>query len=513
MRVVPAMNSTPNGLRAALVLASAINSFSIGLGATRVVANLGDGLGSGTLRTAIATSQPGDVIVFAEGLQGTIPLGAGGELRIDKDLTLRGPGAGLLTVRGNGSGRVFAITNATVNLSGLTLAGGHLVGTNGLDRAAGETVFGAGLLNLHSVAGFVVTVTDCVFRGNAAEGGVGGGTPFGSGGAGGGAFGGALFNNAVLRLGGCSFIENSVTGGIGGAGNFVGGQGGHAIGAAVCNTGIVEMKNCTLANQRAAGGRGGGVPSSQLIVPGAGGNAEGGGIYSSGQLAIQSCTLSGGAMTGGVGGAGGVSGGVPGGSFGGGLRVGDGSTEIGNTLVAGNAGSDAPDVSGTVLSRGFNLVGVTNGSTGFTQTTDQTGTVLTPLNPRLGPLDDHLGPTPTYSLLADSPAIDRGFSFGESVDQRGAPRPSDVAAIPNVGDGSDIGAHEWVQPHLAVSAIPGAVILSWSTFTPNQTLWSGPGLTGTGWATVPSVPAKVGNQYWITNVPPAGSAFFRLVGP
>ncbi|MFO1460964.1 MAG: choice-of-anchor Q domain-containing protein [Verrucomicrobiota bacterium] len=507
------MNTSSKLFRAALVWATATTALLHGVGATRTVANLGDGLDSGTLRATIAKSQPGDVIVFAKGLHGTITLAEGGELRIDKDLTLRGPGAGLLTVKGNGVSRVLVITNATVNLSGLTLSGGHLVGANGLERVAGEAVFGAGLLNLHSVAGYVVTVTDCVFRQNSAEGGDGGGTPFGNGGIGGGAYGGALFNNAVLHLGGCSFIENSVTGGVGGAGNFVGGTGGHAIGAAICSTGILEMKNCTLANSHATGGRGGGVPSNLLTVPGAGGNAEGGGVYSSGQLAIQSCTVSGAVLTGGLGGAGGVSDGVSGGSFGGGIRVGDGSAEIGNTLVAGNTGQDAPEVSGTFVSRGFNLVGAVDGSTGFTQTTDQKGTVLTPLNPRLGPLDDHLGPTPTYSLLADSPAVDRGFAFGESVDQRGAPRPSDVASIPNVGDGTDIGAHEWVQPHLAISAIPGSVVVSWSIFTPGQTLWSGPGLTGTGWAPVSGVPAKVGSGYWVTNVPPSGTAFFRLVGP
>ena len=511
MRVAPEMNPFPRFLRVALAGAAAMTSLLHGLGATGIVSNLGDGLGPGTLRATIATSQPGDVIVFAEGLHGTIPLGEGGELRIDKDLTLRGPGAGVLTVKGNGAGRVLTITNATVNLSGLTLAGGRLVGTNGLDRAAGETVYGAGLLNLHSVAGFVVTVTDCVFRENSAVGGAGSGVFLGNGAPGGGAYGAALFNNAVLRLGGCSFVGNSATGGEGGDGTFGAGAGGNAVGAALCNTGVLEMKNCTLANNRGAGGRGGDVGG--LFQPGSGGNSEGGGVYSLGSLAIQSCTISGGEVVGGPGGGLGQFHGITGGAYGGGVRAAQGTADIGNALVAGNAGSEAPDVSGTFVSRGFNLVGATNGATGFTQTTDQTGTVLTPLHPRLGTLDDHLGPTPTYSLQADSPAVDRGFSFGESVDQRGASRPSDVAAIPNVGDGTDIGAHEWVQPHLAVSAIPGAVILSWSTFTPDQTLWSGPGLTGTGWATVPGVPAKVGNGYWVTNIPTSGTAFFRLVGP
>src|SRR6516162_4408477 len=55
--------------------------------------------GAGSLRAAIADAQSGDTIVFAPSLDGqTIALSKGGELLIDKNLTIAGPGAGQLTV-------------------------------------------------------------------------------------------------------------------------------------------------------------------------------------------------------------------------------------------------------------------------------------------------------------------------------------------------------------------------------------------------------------------------------
>ena len=82
----------------------------------------------------------------------------------------------------------------------------------------------------------------------------------------------------------------------------------------------------------------------------------------------------------------------------------------------------------------------------------------------LGPLADNGGPTLTHALLEGSPAIDQGNSFGESTDQRGLPRPSDFASIPDAsgGDGSDIGAFELqlpapdTTPPKVVSTIPKA---------------------------------------------------------
>ena len=84
---------------------------------------------------------------------------------------------------------------------------------------------------------------------------------------------------------------------------------------------------------------------------------------------------------------------------------------------------------------------------------------LSGVDPMLGPLADKGGPTKTHALLAGSPAIDQGNSFGESTDQRGLPRPSDFVGIPDAteGDGSDIGAFELQAPPTPPDTTPPKV--------------------------------------------------------
>jgi hypothetical protein len=107
---------------------------------------------------------------------------------------------------------------------------------------------------------------------------------------------------------------------------------------------------------------------------------------------------------------------------------------IRNSIVAGNtAAIDGPDLDGGVLSLGYNLIGQTDGSTGWVAT-DRTGTSRQPLDPRLGPLQDNGGPTMTHALLTSSPAIGRGDpSLTGSTDQRGSIRqfqhPFDIGAF------------------------------------------------------------------------------------
>ena len=80
---------------------------------TLTVTNLGDtGVsGDGSLRGEIAAAANGDQIVFARSLDGqTITLnGDNGPLDLDKDLTIRGPGAARLTISGNNATEVFSI--------------------------------------------------------------------------------------------------------------------------------------------------------------------------------------------------------------------------------------------------------------------------------------------------------------------------------------------------------------------------------------------------------------------
>jgi hypothetical protein len=96
-------------------------------------------------------------------------------------------------------------------------------------------------------------------------------------------------------------------------------------------------------------------------------------------------------------------------------------------------------VSGTFLSLGHNLIGVTNGSSGFSSSGDRVGSAAAPLDPKLGPLANNGGPTLTMALLLGSPAIDAGDpSVAPSTDQRGINRP--------IGPAPDIGAFEYGLP-------------------------------------------------------------------
>jgi hypothetical protein len=116
-----------------------------------------------------------------------------------------------------------------------------------------------------------------------------------------------------------------------------------------------------------------------------------------------------------------------------------------------------PDGFGNFDSSGFNLIGKADDSTGFTGSTDLTGTIASPLDPKLETdsmgkplLKYNGGRTLTIALLCGSPAIDKGTSDGLTgpltTDQRGTgfARTVDDPLIPNAirGDGTDIGAFE-----------------------------------------------------------------------
>ena len=103
----------------ALVLAPAmvVNADTI------MVTNTDDS-GAGSLRQAIADAGIGDEITFAGTVTGTITL-TSGRLDINKNLTITGPGADVLTISGNNASRVFSISHGVeVTISGLTIANG-----------------------------------------------------------------------------------------------------------------------------------------------------------------------------------------------------------------------------------------------------------------------------------------------------------------------------------------------------------------------------------------------------
>src|SRR5438094_8897774 len=83
--------------------------------------------GPGSLRDAISTAAPGETISFA--VTNAITL-TNGELVINKNLIIAGPGAAILaiersTVFGTPAFRIFNIKSGIVTISGLTVRNGH----------------------------------------------------------------------------------------------------------------------------------------------------------------------------------------------------------------------------------------------------------------------------------------------------------------------------------------------------------------------------------------------------
>jgi hypothetical protein len=151
------------------------------------VNSLGDtGMGSGTvgdLRFAInqANDRPEESNTISFTVTGTIVL-MSSLPSINNDLTITGPGANQLTVRGSDSFRLMSLTNnRTVTISGLTLSGGRAsVGSDGgailqsagsltLNGCAfvGNSVIGSGVGGaVFSSQGTSLTISNCTFSGN-----------------------------------------------------------------------------------------------------------------------------------------------------------------------------------------------------------------------------------------------------------------------------------------------------------------------------------------------------------
>ena len=118
-----------------------------------------------------------------------------------------------------------------------------------------------------------------------------------------------------------------------------------------------------------------------------------------------------------------------------------------NSIVAANGNNATTADLGVVgspgwSSNGFNLIGNRGVISLVTLPTDQAGTSASPIDPRLAPIVFGANGLGTHELLQDSPAIDKGNSFNYTSDQRGSTRPVNDLRIPNLADGSDIGAFE-----------------------------------------------------------------------
>jgi len=431
--------------------------------------------GPGSFRQAIADACRGSKITFA--VTGDIIL-TSGELDIDQDLTIHGPGAGRLTISGNNTAlHVFNIGNVTpaidVTLSGLKISGGNA-------DMSGVELNGGGILN--NATG-TLTLTGCKISGNRASG-----------------RGGGLWNGSGTITITNSTISKNTTGRFGGgvlnddgaqititdtvmSGNLAMFDGG----GAVCNFGTATIAGCTISRNN-AGNSGGGIFSNSAgvlnvsdttisdndttfgggIIIDAGtanvancaifGNSasEAGGVFSSGTLNVTNTTITGNSATnfptGGLLNFSGtttitnctISGNTVTNSSDGGVFSG-GTTNVRNTIIALNTAAFDPDVGANFTSQGHNLIGKSDGSTGFSDGVngDQVGSIASPLDPELGPLRNNGGTTLSRALRKSSPAIDAGDDsvldapLSLTTDQRGPGFPR------KVGVHVDIGAFEF----------------------------------------------------------------------
>lgn len=419
------------------------------------VTSTADGTASGTLGWAIgkANEHSGLDSIPIE-VTGTISLGA--KLPASTgDVTISGPGADSLAVARSAAAapfRVLEFSGADATVSGITVSDGL------------ETT-GAGILS----AGGSLTLIRVHVTGNEARN-EGSGTRIAGGG-------------GVLSTGALTLRESLVSGNLvvaaEGEENLAGGGGVEA-------EGTLFVERSTIADNRVealgegqpkAGAFGGGL----AIAVGGSATIEESTVSHNSVFAAEAGTLA-------VARGGGVQGGIVNLT---GSTVAENAAELNaagavtpnvagdnlavsvlssarDTLVA-NPRGEGEDCAGALASGGYNLD--QDGTCDFGQGSDLNG-VAAGLDPVLR---DNGGPTPTHALLAGSIAIDRGNSFGLSVDQRGLPRPSNFPDVSDKegGDGSDIGAFELQAPPAGPEPVRVAAAPR-DTAAPNTRIVSGP---------------------------------------
>jgi CSLREA domain-containing protein len=395
-----------------------------------------------TLREAInlANATTGeDTITFGGVFTDTTPdviTLTSGQLTIKDNVTILGTGASQMTVSGNNASRVFEISGVGTDaiVDSLTIANGNDGGllinettilnltnstvSNNTTSQDGGGITNSGILNLTNSTvsnnttpqngGGIVNLNSGVLRLNNST--VSGNTAYRDG--------GGIFNSqySSVSLNNSSVSNNSTSEGGGG----------------IFNGNILTLNNSTVSDNQASFGGGIANPgyvysSSSAIVTNStiSGNKafqDGGGIYHSGGLyGSSSLTLINSTLTNNTSDSDSNGTGDGGGVFNYTQRF-----FAGNSIIAGNFDKSIsniinPDVTGSFADSGNNLIGNNTGSTGFTTST-LVGTSTSPIDPKLGLLQNNGGVTLTHALLADSPAIDTGNNslISAATDQRGA---------------------------------------------------------------------------------------------
>lgn len=330
------------------------------MAATHTVTSLADS-GAGTLRQALIDANNGDTINFS--VTGAITL-TSDSLTVGNDLTIIGPGSGLLAINGNGVHRVLVVLGgATATVSDLTLTNGSGLGGCGLYNLGDLTVnrclisgntgmLGGGVYQ----GGGTLTMTDCTISGNTASASIGGGI---------------YANGGTLSLVNCTISGNTAKSSGGGIYSGVN----------------LSLTNCTVSGNT--------VPSG--VEGGAGFHQAGG------TLTLDSCTVTDNSTD----------------QKGGGIYNSD-AVVLKNTIISNNSAASGNDdcliSAGTITSNGNNLVG------SATDCSCNQATDIANADPGLRALADNGGYTKTHALEDGSQALDAGSTSANS-DQRGECRP------------------------------------------------------------------------------------------
>lgn len=377
-----------------------------------------DGTGACSLRAAVQTASYLSGLITIQLPGGTFELtitGAGEQFGATGDLDVIVPSQSTISISGSTSAtsptiiqgasgwddRIFEVANGSVSFSNLIIRGGNVADIGGGIKASNtssvylsncqisnnsSTGNGGGI----AASGPVFSMDNCRIDNNA------------SGANGGGIY--ALAVNTTIRS--STFDNNSATNG----------AGVHADSA----TGLVDIVNSTLSGNIA--------------------QQNGGGLFAMRNVSLYSVTIADNmaAASGTIG-------------YGGGIYL-FSSTSIRNSIVSGNHASyfvltnvDSPDcyspdpTTSFLGSQGYNLIGDMTRCAMDAIAGDQLGTGTTPIDAKLGALQNNGGVTPTHALLAGSPAIDAGNPNG-CVDQTAIALTEDQRGNIRVVDGDGDGA-------------------------------------------------------------------------
>ncbi len=401
---------------------------------TKYVTTTKDGV-PGSLRAVLDGASDGDSIKFSLHYPAVISLS--NTLVISKSVKILGPGCGWLTVQRTTVSntplfRVFDIESGTVSILGITIQNGVA-----FDHSTYVDNVGGGIFNRGNL-----TVSDCIITANSAPTTTTNGTNSVG-------FGGGIYSDSTstLTLINTTVSDNQATSGGGGIYTI--------------NTTLL-VKGCTFSDNFAGAGGGGvgfqgnvgTIQNSTISSNSTPDFGSGSGLLTvafdaqaAPSLTVTACTIAGNT-----------------GSTNGAVSMIALNNDLGmtnrflSTVVADNT---TPNFyfygTLTFTSLGDNLdsdgtSGLSNGVNG-----DIVGTLASPINALLGPLQDNGGPTYTMALLVGSPAIGAGSCVDASgaplfVDQRGFPRGNT--------NGCDIGAYEYSP---LILTCPGPIQVDFQT--------------------------------------------------